>query len=185
MGFESLKTLSSASLEPIGDEVQALELDMEAVTAGNLILALQQQGVSRPLFGRVEAGNVQLLQIAGATANGLVFVSPGPGAGQLAAEAPFVEAYQKLSGLPPSPRAVLAYEATNVLLDSIEQAIINESGWQRQPPSRQAISQQITGIQRSGITGKIAFNSHGQRLNAPVWIYQISDISYPGILIGP
>lgn len=184
MGFEHLETLNTPELLVISDEAQAIRLEADAVTASNIILALDQAGVSLPLFGAVEVGNMQLLQVAGAAANELVFVSPGPAAAQLPAESAFVEAYQALSGLPPGPRAVLAYEATNVLLDSIERAIMNEGGLYNQPPSRQTIRDQLALIRRSGLTGPVEFSSDGQRLNAPVWIYQISETSYPGTLIG-
>ena len=185
LGFSQLETLSAFSPEPLPETAQALELDTEAVTAGNIILALQQQSRSLPLFGRVEVGNVQLLQTAGAAANGLIFVSPGPAAAQLPPNTTFEEAYQALSGLPPGPRAALAYEAANVLLDSIEQAIIHENDLYHPSPSRGAVSRQVGTIERSGLTGQLEFNDHGQRLKPPVWFYQIVESRYPGILIGP
>jgi ABC-type branched-subunit amino acid transport system substrate-binding protein len=185
MGFERLELLTTAEIEVLSEEAQAIRLKSDPVTAGNLILALQQAGVSLPRFGEVETGNVQLLQIAGAAAEGLIFVSPGPGAAQLPAESTFVEDYEALSGLHPGPRAALAYDATNVLLDSIEQVIINGGRLSWQLPGRQAVNGQLSTIRRSGLTGQIEFNPRGQRLNAPVWVYQISEISYPGTLIGP
>lgn len=185
MGFTQLETLTAVPPEPLPETAQAIVLDTEAVTAGNIILALQQRDLALPLFGQVEVGNVQLLQTAGAAANGLVFVSPGPGAAQLPPDTTFREAYQTLSGLPPGPRAALAYEAANLLLDSIEQAIINEDGLSHPSPSRNAVSRQVKAIRRSGLTGQLEFNTHGQRLKAPVWFYQIVETRYPGILIGP
>jgi branched-chain amino acid transport system substrate-binding protein len=186
MGFTQLETLTAYSPdEPLPEAAQALELDTDAISAGNVISALQQRDLSLPLFGQVEVGNVQLLQVAGEAANGLVFVSPGPGAEELSPNTTFGEAYQALSGLPPGPRAALAYEATNILLDSIEQAIINEDGLYHPSPSRRAVSRQVGIIRRSGLTGQIEFNAHGQRLKAPVWFYQIVETRYPGILIGP
>ncbi len=48
----------------------------------------------------------------------------------------FAKAYQKLSGFPPTPRAMLVYKATNILLNSIEKAmLINGNG----KPSRLAV----------------------------------------------
>lgn len=185
MGFTQLETLTTFSPEAPVEAAPALELKTEAVTAGKIILALQEREIAPALFGQVEVGNVQLLQLAGGAANGLVFVSPGPGAAELSPDSSFGEAYQALSGLPPGPRAVLAYEAANVLLDSIEQVIINENGLYHPVPSRSAVNAQIGTIQRSGLTGPIEFNASGQRLKAPVWLYQIMETSYPGTLIGP
>jgi branched-chain amino acid transport system substrate-binding protein len=140
---------------------------------------------SLPLFGQVETGNLQLVQVAGERANGFTFVSPAPAAADLTGGESFMEAYQTLAGLPPSPRAILAYDAANVLLDSIEQAMIMNKRWFSQKPNRAAVSAAITAVQRQGVSGQIEFDSTGRRLDAPVWVYQISQAIYPGTLIGP
>ncbi len=57
-------------------------------------------------------------------AAGLAVSIPADSEGNSKETTAFSETYQKLSGLPPSPRAVLVYEATNILLDSIDQAIL-------------------------------------------------------------
>ncbi len=185
MGFERLETLAEVDIEAIPHDAQAVRLATDAVTAGNIMSALQKSKISIPVFGHVDTGNRQLIQVTGAAANGLIFVSPGPAAPDTLADQAFIEAYQTMAGLPPGPRAALAYDATNVLLDSIEQAMIISSKWFNNPPSRAEISAIIVGIQRQGITGQIAFDTYGRRLDAPVWVYQISEMRYPGIKIAP
>jgi branched-chain amino acid transport system substrate-binding protein len=184
-GFERMTLLRDEELSALPAEAQAVQLATDAVTAGNIMLALDQANKSTPLLGQVEAGNLQLVQVAGPVANGFVFVSPAPAGSDVAGGAFFVEAYQAMAGLPPGPRAVLAYDTANVLLDSIEQAMIMKSGWLKERPSRAEVSAVITQVQRQGVTGRIAFDPTGRRLAAPVWIYQISEAVYPGTLIGP
>ena len=101
------------------------------------------------------------------------------------ADKAFIEAYQLMAGFPPPPRAVLAYDATNVLLDSIEQAMITNDQWITDYPDRNEVRKGINHVQRQGITGQIRFDTNGRRIDAPVWLYEISNSSYPGTLVAP
>jgi ABC-type branched-subunit amino acid transport system substrate-binding protein len=181
MGFSQMLELSDPAIPPIPDDMQALVLATDGVAAGEIILALEQAQVSLPRLGQVDVGSPQLLQVAKGAANGLIFASPGPAPRHVADAAAFVEAYQALAGFPPGPRAVLAYDATYVLLDAIAQTvrIINR------PPTRSEVSAHIGSVQRRGLSGDISFDLQGQRRQAPVWVYQISDELYPGVLLTP
>ncbi|MCB9077549.1 MAG: ABC transporter substrate-binding protein [Anaerolineaceae bacterium] len=177
------RIITSSDPAEIPAATQAVQLAAEAVTAGTFLSNLSNQDIR--VFGQVEAGNLQLVQVAGAKADGFIFVSPGPGA-EISADSDFVAAYQALSGLPPGPRAVLAYDAANVLLDSIEQAIIKDQGyWYARQPSRAEIKASILAVSRQGVSGVIAFGPDGRRIDAPVWVYQISEARYPGTVINP
>jgi ABC-type branched-subunit amino acid transport system substrate-binding protein len=177
MGFGEFIKLDDADVSRIGPEARALELVTDATTGGEILLALDRAGIDLPRFGQVDLGSPQLVQVARAAANGLVFVSPGPDPRQAPGAGDFVEAYQQLAGFPPGPRAVLAYDAAHVLLDAIEQSL---AGSQPQP-DRSDISARIGHIERDGLSGRIAFDAQGRRIEAPVWVYQISEGRYPGI----
>ena len=183
LGLDPRIIISSNPAEiPAG--TQAVQLATEAVTAGTFLANLSDPAM--PVFGQVEAGNLQLVQVAGAKADGFIFVSPGPGAAEISADSDFAAAYQALSGLPPGPRAVLAYDSANVLLDSIEQAMIKDQGyWYARQPSRAEVKASISTISRQGVSGAIVFGPDGHRIDAPVWVYQISEASYPGTVINP
>jgi len=185
MGFNRLEILTNEDVNTLPDSIQALQLSTDAVSAGNIFVALQKSNISLPLFGSVDVGNRQLVQVAGTAADGLIFVSPGPDSADLSGQETFIEAYQTLAGFPPTPRAILAYDATHILLDSIEQAIINNDKWRNSRPTRAEVSAVISTVERQGASGKIVFNSQGQRLDAPIWVYQISEARYPGTLIAP
>ncbi|HEX9921883.1 MAG TPA: ABC transporter substrate-binding protein [Anaerolineae bacterium] len=177
MGFGELMKLDDDDLSRIGAEAQALELVTDATTGGEILLALDRAGIDLPRFGQVEVGSPQLVQIAQTAANGLVFVSPGPDPQQVTGAGGFIEAYQDLAGFPPGPRAVLAYDATHILLDAIEQNLASN----QQRPDRSDISARIGHIRRDGLSGRIAFDAQGRRVDAPVWVYQISEGRYPGV----
>lgn len=184
LGVGDLTLLTGDRTGAVPEETEGLELATDAVTAGNILIDLQSSAGQLPVFGRAETGNLQLVQVAGPAAEGFIFVSPGPSTQQIDRPA-FVEGYQVRSGLPPGPRAILAYDATNILLDSIEQAMINAPRSFNDHVSRTEVSRSLPTVQRPGISGPIAFNARGQRINAPVWVFQISQASYPGTLVNP
>jgi branched-chain amino acid transport system substrate-binding protein len=165
----------------ISNDLQAVILDTDGVTAGEIAAELRQTNFTGQLFGQVEVGSPQLVQVAGPAADELIFVSPGPDPAHLTNAAAFYQAYQALAGFPPGPRAVLAYDATHILLDGIEQSVrINY-----QPPTRPQVSAALNQVQRQGVSGKIAFDRQGRRIDAPIWLYQIVDQTYPGVLLAP
>lgn len=161
-------------------EAQAVELAVDAVTAGEAILALREGGIDLPFLGQVEAGSVQLVQVAGEAANGFIYVSPGPDPEQTADMETFFKRYTEMAGFSPGPRAVLAYDAANVLLDAIETVI--DAG---DPLTRSEVSAVVEQVQRHGLSGRIAFDNRGERIDAPVWVYQIMKEQYPGALVAP
>jgi branched-chain amino acid transport system substrate-binding protein len=182
MGLNYMTELAGPNFDLITADTQAIALATEGLTAGEIVVNLRQANISLPVLGYVEVGSPQTVQVAEAAANGLIFVSPGPDPRQMVEAASFVEAYQALAGFSPGPRAVLAYDATQILLDGIEQSLrINDSFL----PTRAHVSTVIKTVQRAGLSGDIAFDQQGQRVNAPIWIYRIVDGVYPGVLLSP
>jgi branched-chain amino acid transport system substrate-binding protein len=149
----------------------ALVLTADGVVGGEVLVIVASSGWPGAIFGGVEAGSVHAVNVAGGAADGLVFVSPAP-AGQ---DVPHIEGHSTLDGKGLAPRAVLAYDATHVLLDAIELAI-REDGY----PSRRGVAAALPQVRRYGLTGDIAFDASGRRVHAPVWLYSIEDEQYPG-----
>jgi hypothetical protein len=170
-------------LSTLPPETRGVILDTDAVTAGNILRLLPNHIITR--YGLVDVGNRQLTQVAGQTADGLVFVSPGPDIADAPNSVRFGEAYQAMAGFPPGPRAILAYDAAQVLLDSIDKTMKLDKKWYNEAPQRPIVGQTLTATERQGLSGYITVNEQGRRVNAPVWIYQISEMSYPGTLIVP
>lgn len=180
LGLNSITEIVEPDVTSIPASVQALAVRTEGVTAGGILVALREAGMTQPVLGQVETGSPQTLQVARSAADGFIFVSPGPDPRQIDEAAAFVEAYQVLAGFPPGPRAVLAYDAAQVLLDALEQSLAAH-----QMPSRAKVSAVIGTVQRQGLSGEIVFNQWGERINAPVWVYQMTETAYPGVLLSP
>jgi ABC-type branched-subunit amino acid transport system substrate-binding protein len=179
-GWPNQVELQGPDFSAITAETQVITLAADSVTAAEILLALQQTNLVKPVLGQVDVGSPQTAQVAKSAANGLVYVSPGPDPQQMAHLASFVKAYQTLAGFTPGPRAVLAYDAAQTLFDGIEQSLsINKQA------TRAEISGLINQVQRHGLTGGIAFDSLGRRLEAPLWLYQVVNQTYPGRQLAP
>jgi branched-chain amino acid transport system substrate-binding protein len=148
-----------------------LILATDGALAGEALVALNRLDWVGATFGGVEAGSVNLVNVAGGVATGLTFASPAP-AGR---DMPQIEADWGQGKEELGPRAVLAYDATLVLLDAIELAI-REVG----SPSRQGVVTALPAVRRRGLTGDIVFDATGRRVDAPVWLYRIVHGNYPG-----
>jgi branched-chain amino acid transport system substrate-binding protein len=144
----------------------ALLLTTGGALTGEALVALSAQGWNGAVYGGVNAGDVQLVNVAGAAADGATLVSPAP-AGR---DAPGGHADL-------GPRAVLAYDATQVLLDALEAA-----GRRDGRITRQGVIAALAAVRRQGLTGDIAFDAGGRRVDAPLWLYQIARAAYPGQL---
>lgn len=180
LGFEQITPLTLSTFDSISDGTQALRLNTDGVAAGEFLVALRQANSTVPVLGQVETGSPQTLQVAQDAATGFIFVSPSPDPRQIHEAAPFVAAYEKLARFPPGPRALLAYDATHILLEAIAQSLADKDF-----PGRAQVATALTTIQYQGLSGSIAFDRTGGRVAAPVWVYQITDNTYPGKLVTP
>lgn len=150
----------------------ALILTVDGTLAGELLLSLSTFGWMGESFGGAEAGSVNLMSVAEHAAAGLTFASPAPAGKDVP---PSVERDSALGQDLVAPRAVLAYDATHVLLDAIELSIQQDGH-----PSRQGVMNALPEVRRDGLTGVIAFDTTGRRIDAPVWLYNIVHKDYPG-----
>jgi branched-chain amino acid transport system substrate-binding protein len=151
-----------------------LVLAIDGSIAGETLLTVADQGWDGAVFGGVEAGSVHVVNVAGSMADGLSYVSPAP-AGRDSLQ---IEGDLALDSEGLGPRGVLAYDATNVLLDAIALAI-QEDGY----PSRQGVKVTLPEVRRQGLSGEIAFDATGRRIDASVWLYNIVNKSYPGQML--
>jgi ABC-type branched-subunit amino acid transport system substrate-binding protein len=124
---------------------------------------------SRPpetaLIGGPELGSPVFAGRAGPGAAGVPWLSAGPATVSLPAE--FVAAYRSLSGVSPSPQAVLAYDAANLLLDAMERA-----GRQGYALTRPAVLQALLELGAAGwqgLSGPVAWRSDACLATQPCW----------------
>jgi ABC-type branched-subunit amino acid transport system substrate-binding protein len=85
----------------------------------------------------------------------VTWLSAGPDTAALPAE--FVAAYRELAGVAPSPQAVLAYDATNLLLDAIERASRQDAVLTRESVHRAAVELGVAGW--NGLSGLVVWQN--------------------------
>jgi ABC-type branched-subunit amino acid transport system substrate-binding protein len=153
----------------------AVILATDGALAGETLLALADLNWSGVTYGGADAGSVHLVNVAGDAADGLTFVSPAPAGRDLLQ---VIDRDSTLEVRKLGPRAVLAYDATHVLLDAIELAI-GQNGY----PTRHGVAAALPEVQRPGLTGIITFDAAGRRVDAPVWLYNIVHKDYPGQML--
>jgi ABC-type branched-subunit amino acid transport system substrate-binding protein len=118
------------------------------------------------LVGGPELGSAVFAGRAGSASAGVRWLSAGPASDSLPAG--FVAAYQELAGAPPTPQAVLAYDAANLLLDAIALA-----GQDRAPVSRQTVLQALAGLGEAGwqgLSGAVVWQSADCPVSQPCWL---------------
>ncbi len=139
-----------------------------AVEGASLIVQARQKGVDALFMGGDDWGSPQLMQIGGATVERALYVTSVPTLEEIGGADEFVAGYEVLAGQPPGPRAILAYDATNVLLEAISRAIVAEG-----KPGRAAVAAQLAEVNFEGLTGPIAFDARGDRLDPVIYIHRV------------
>ena len=175
LGARSVRDWASRLLMGGAVSPDALVLAADGVLAAEILSTLAMLGWRGPVFGGAEVGSPHLVSVAGDKAAGLVFASPSPAGGDVRGLSE-ANGGSDLADL--GPRAVLAYDATYVLLDAIELAI-RRDGY----PSRMGVLAALPAVDRQGLTGPIGFDAAGHRLIAPVWLYQVDSQGYPGHVV--
>ena len=116
-----------------------------------------------------EAGRAVVTQRAAGMAEGLIWVSSLSPADPTALPEEFVGGYRELAGGPPGPFAVLAYDATNMLLDAIELEVTKEGR-----PTRLGVMAALQAVRTQGLSGELRFDAGGSWLGAPVHSYRVA-----------
>ena len=152
----------------------ALVLVTTGAQAGDIVRAARDIPWDGPILISPDGADPQLVDVAGAVANGVLIASAAPDGTDLPERRNGAEAL--LGGL--GPRGVQAYDAVQVLLAAIEAAAQADG-----QPTRDGVIRALSDVKASGLTGEITIASDGRRRDARVWWYQISDNHYPGILV--
>jgi ABC-type branched-subunit amino acid transport system substrate-binding protein len=147
----------------------AVLCDADPVAAGEVVAALREAGWEGAFLGGPELAAADFVAVAGQAAEGAVFVTPWPFPADVSAAADFAAAYRAVSnGLPPGPLALLAYEATWVLIDALQRDIAAHG-----TPAREGIAAALPSTRREGLLGLIAFDTGRSWDGAPLYSYCI------------
>jgi len=152
-------------------------LSSGAMEGGEVICLAWQAGVEATFLGGPALGDRLLVQVGGAAVGDTVYLAAAPAGVDLADGEAFVTDYQALAGYPPGPRATLAYEAANLLLEAIARAAALSP---RRPSRAMVWHQLLAGRQHEGLLGTWSFGSDGELASWPIAIYRIEAGSYPG-----
>jgi branched-chain amino acid transport system substrate-binding protein len=153
---------------------EVLLLITDGARAGDIVLAARATSWPGPIVVGPDAASPQLATVAGAAADGVLVISPAPAAADLAPGREGGGAEVAELG----PRAVMAYDATQVLLGAIELAV-QANG----TPTRAGVVRALPAVRVRGLTGDITFDDKGRRVNAGVWRYRTENGHYPGRLM--
>jgi branched-chain amino acid transport system substrate-binding protein len=134
---------------------------------GHVLRQARDQGLEVTFIGGPDWDTDAFRQVAGDAAAGNWLVTGVPRGDSLAEARRFRLDYQQLGGHSPGSDAVLAYDATRLLLAALEEAIEHHPC-----PDRQTVKETLGSVSLEGLTGPIRFGQEGARADAPVWVYR-------------
>ena len=137
----------------------------EAWEGAQLLRQIRQEGVKAPFIGGNGLDDPLFVQWAGEFAPGTIYVTSAAPVD----DTRFAQSYRELAGKEPGPHALLAYEATNLLLEAMERAMEKEGRL-----TRQGVLEALYGP-----LGKVTFDPRGDQIDPPVHLYIVED-GYPG-----
>jgi len=156
VGWQDMVIASGASVAVIWGD---------AIVSGDVVAALHDEGWEGGIVGECSMATTEFLSVAGDAAEGVTFLCAWPL--DRASDA-FVSAYRDLSnGLTPGLRAVLAYESTWLLLESLDESLL-----QTDKAPREAVTQALVTGERDGMLDVIAFDETHHLRDCQVCVYE-------------
>jgi len=140
-----------------------------AVEGAELIAQARRADVEATFMGGSRLDSPQLVQIGGEAIRGTLYITAAPRVEDLVNAGDFVAGYQALAGRLPGPQAIMAYDATRVLLEALARAI----GCQGRP-TRDGVVAELSALQDyPGLIGAITFNDKGDLVEPETYVYRI------------
>ena len=140
-----------------------------AVEGAALIARAREAGVEAIFMGGSGLDSSQLRQIGGEAVRGTLYITAAPRVnGGARFPADFVAGYQALAGRLPGPQAIMAYDATHVLLEALARAIESQGR-----PVRDAVVAELSAVEDyPGLIGAITFDDNGDLVDPKTYIYR-------------
>ncbi|WP_082506143.1 branched-chain amino acid ABC transporter substrate-binding protein [Deinococcus sp. Leaf326] len=154
-----------------------------------LVKALRAAGIKALFMGGDGLDAPSFAQRAGASATGVVYSTVYGSVDSYSGSEVFTRQYQAKYKVAPSGRALMAYEAMNVLLNAIDSTL--------QPggalPSRARVSEAVRKVKFDAcvnksallcenISGPMAFDDTGERMRSRVWLMRLGPSSKASII---
>jgi len=140
-----------------------------AVEGGEVIARARGAGVEAIFMGGSGLDSPQLGQIGGEAVRGTLCVTAAPRInGEARFSADFVAGYQASTGRLPGPQAIMAYDATRVLLEALARAIESQGRF-----VRGAVVAELSTLQDyPGLIGAITFDGNGDLVDPETYVYR-------------
>jgi branched-chain amino acid transport system substrate-binding protein len=125
--------------------------------------------------------NSKFVKDAGEAAKGVYFTSTAGPISELRGRdvAGFVTRYKTLFNTEPETYSPYAYDAANILLESILTIFKNN----KKLPTRAEVTNAVRGLEWDGVTGRIRLNENGDRQTADYFVLQYKTAKYPGEVV--
>ena len=148
-------------------EPDALFLAAEVPEAGRLVRAFREAGVDLPVIGGDAMSSEGLIRLGGEATEGTVvgtIFHPGRPDPEVRR---FVERFRERHGGPPDVSAALGYDAVRLLAHAMRRAPTADP---------EQVARALHGLEGwEGVTGRVAFDSAGNRVSTPVVLTVVRD----------
>ncbi len=152
--------------------------------AGPLLRQLRAAGLKMPFMGGDGFDDAEFFRLAGDGAINVYFTAVGGPVSSFPRAKKFVADYRAKFGSDTSGTGVLAYDAANIILIAIENAIKANGG---KLPERSAVAAEVRKVVLDGISGKIEFDSKGDPKEGTYYVLGVGIAGaapvYPGRLL--
>ena len=125
----------------------------------------------------------EFLTDAGSAAAGSYGTTASPDATKLSSEASFASDYQDAYGSEPGAYSANAYDAMNIVLTAIKEAINANGGKLPTSPTsfRESVRTNVTSISYNGAIGHTTFDSNGDTSNKILTLYQVQSNAWTSV----
>lgn len=125
----------------------------------------------------------EFLTDAGSAANGAYGTTASPDATKLSSAASFASAYQSAYGSAPGAYSANAYDAMNIVLKAVQEAINANGGKLPTNASsfRETVRSNVASISYNGAIGHTTFDSNGDTNNKILTLYQVKNNAWASI----
>jgi ABC-type branched-subunit amino acid transport system substrate-binding protein len=159
--------LTTAALRDAAASGELCALPCDSLEDLSWLSQTRASGANQLIFGPPLWGQTQFAVLAGPLADGVRFVSPAPFPAD-STDPDFARRYRAISnGVEPRANAVLAYDATRLLLAAIQRSITDTHA-----PSRPGVSAALAQITLAGLSGSIHFDPAHNWAEAKGWVYE-------------
>jgi branched-chain amino acid transport system substrate-binding protein len=136
--------------------------------SGQIVSRARDAGIQASFMGGPNWATEGFRSIAAEAGGNFWFVTGVPRRGDLREAEAFFRAFRERSGHDPGPDAILAYDATVLLLAALDAPTAGEG-----VPTRGGVEESLSEISVPGLTGPVEFDSLGARSGASIWVYHV------------